>query len=58
MKKLLQVMLWLAVAVLGAWAYLTMALRRGEPINSAYILVATVCSYAIGFRFYSKQIST
>jgi carbon starvation protein len=58
MKKFATNMLWVFLAVAGAWAYATLALSRGEPINSAYILVAALCSYAIGYRFYSKWIAT
>jgi carbon starvation protein len=29
----------------------------GEPVNSAYILIAALCTYAIGYRFYSKWIA-
>ena len=57
MKKFLGPLLWFAVALLGAWAYLTLALHRGERINSAFILVAALCTYAIGYRFYSKWIA-
>ena len=57
MKKPLSFLLWLAVALLGAWAYFTLALHRGERINSAFILVAALCTYAIGYRFYSKWIA-
>jgi carbon starvation protein len=57
MKKLGKTLLWAFMAVLGAGAYATLALRRGEPLNSAYILVAAVCTYAIGYRFYSKWIA-
>src|SRR6059036_2750334 len=57
MKKPISFLLWLAVALLGAFAYITLAVRRDEPINSAYILLAAVCSYAIGYRFYSKWIA-
>jgi carbon starvation protein len=57
MKRTLSILLWLAVALLGAWAYLTLAVRRGEHINSIYILLAALCSYAIGYRFYSKWVS-
>ena len=49
--------IWLAVALLGAFAYITLAVKRGEPVNSAYILIAAVCTYAIGYRFYSKWIA-
>jgi carbon starvation protein len=48
---------WLLVACAGAGAYATLALKRGEPINSSYILLAALCSYAIGYRFYSKWIA-
>src|SRR6476646_4112341 len=48
---------WLLVAVLGAFAYLVLALHRQEHLNSAYILIAALCSYAIGYRFYSKWIA-
>src|SRR6187401_2792059 len=57
MKKSLANLLWVAIALLGAWAYVTLALHRGEPLNSAFILIAALCSYAIGYRFYSKWIA-
>ncbi|MEW6306118.1 MAG: carbon starvation CstA family protein [Verrucomicrobiota bacterium] len=57
MKKTLGIFIWVAVALLGAFAYVTLAVRRGEHINSAYILIAALCSYAIGYRFYSKWIA-
>src|SRR5216110_2504675 len=57
MKKGFAPVFWLAVALLGAWAYATLALQRGEPVNSAFILTAALCSYAIGYRFYSKWIA-
>jgi len=50
-------LLWAGVALLGAGAYATLALRRGEPISSAYLLLAALCSYTIGYRFYSKWIA-
>jgi carbon starvation protein len=57
MKKVLANVWWFLVAVAGAWAYATLALHRGETLNSAYILVAALCSYAIGYRFYSKWVA-
>src|SRR5258705_12716069 len=57
MKSLANKLLWIGVAVLGAFAYLVLALHRQEHLNSAYILIAALCSYAIGFRFYSKWIA-
>src|SRR5579859_3231982 len=57
MKRLAGHVLWFLIAFSGAWAYATIAWHRGEPLNSAYILVAALCSYAIGYRFYSKWIA-
>src|ERR1700759_4355826 len=57
MRKSLSLLIWLAVILLGTFAYFTIATRRGEPVNSAYILIAALCSYAIGYRFYSKWIA-
>ena len=57
MKKVLTSLLWLLLALAGAAAYATLAFRRSEPVNSAYILIAAVCTYAIGYRFYSKWIA-
>lgn len=57
MKKFATNALWLLLAVAGAGAYATLALHRGEPVNSAYILIAALCTYAVGYRFYSKWIA-
>jgi carbon starvation protein len=48
---------WLVVAAIGAFAWFTLATQRGEPVSSAYVLIAAVCAYAIGYRFYSKWIA-
>ncbi len=57
MKKVLAGIAWFLVAAVGVVAYTTLALQRGEPVHSAYILIAALCSYAIGFRFYSKWVA-
>ena len=57
MKKVLASLFWLLLALAGAAAYATLAFRLSEPINSAYILIAAICTYAIGYRFYSKWIA-
>src|SRR3989475_49109 len=57
MKKVLANGFWVLLALAGAWAYAILALHRGEELNSAYILIAALCSYAIGYRFYSKWVA-
>jgi carbon starvation protein len=45
---------WLLVAALGAGALGFVAIARGEPINAVWLVVASACTYAIGYRFYSR----
>ncbi len=58
MKRILKFLLWLAIAVLGALALATIALRRGEHISALWLVAAALCCYALGYRFYSKFIAT
>src|ERR1700690_3332215 len=57
MPKTLRVLIWLSVALLGSLALATVALHRGEQINAMWLVVAAFCTYALGYRFYSKFIS-
>src|SRR5437660_5398524 len=57
MQKAVHFLIWLVIALLGAGAYFMLAPHRGEHINSIFVLVAALCSYAIGYRFYSKWIA-
>jgi len=58
MRKMAAAIIWILIAVLGAGSYAVLAWKRGEELNSIYILMAALCTYAIGFRFYSKWIAT
>ena len=53
----LRPLLWIGIALLGALAIATIALHRGEQINALWLVTAAVCSYALGYRFYSKFIA-
>ncbi|MFM7099755.1 MAG: carbon starvation CstA family protein, partial [Verrucomicrobiota bacterium] len=57
MPNPLRALAWLAVAAAGAGGYAVLALRRGEPVSSAYLVLAALCTYAIGYRFYSKWLA-
>ena len=45
--------LWLGVALVGAGPLGVVAFQRGEPVNALWLIVATGCVYAIGYRFHS-----
>src|SRR5207245_8472039 len=57
MSKILQILIWGAVFLAGLLAVATIALHRGEQINAMWLVVAAVCTYAVGYRFYSKFIA-
>ncbi|MEY2851489.1 MAG: hypothetical protein RL549_188 [Verrucomicrobiota bacterium] len=44
---------WLGVALIGAASLGVVAFERGEPVNALWLIVATGCVYAIGYRFHS-----
>lgn len=49
---------WFLVAVVGAFALGYIAVNfRGESINAIWILIAAVCVYLIGYRYYSLFIA-
>ena len=50
-------LLWAGVAVLGAISLAIVALTRGEPVNAAWLVAASVCIYFIAYRFYALFIA-
>src|SRR5512134_125316 len=46
-------LVWIAVSLAGAFALGVVATARGEGVSSAWFLIAALCIYALGFRFYS-----
>ena len=55
--ELREKLLWTAVAVVGAISFAVVALTRGEPVNAAWLVVASVCIYFIAYRFYALFIA-
>ncbi|WP_434579704.1 carbon starvation protein A [Pseudomonas sp. Z5-35] len=56
-NSLLRHIPWLLLAVVGACALGVVALRRGEPINALWIVVAAVAIYLVAYRYYSLFIA-
>ena len=44
------------IAVLGAVAWTIIAFVRGEAVNAVWFVVAAICTYVIGYRFYARLI--
>ncbi|MGO9032451.1 carbon starvation CstA family protein [Mycobacterium sp.] len=47
-----------AIALLGAVAWAVIAFVRGETVNAVWFVVAAICTYVIGYRFYARLIET
>ncbi len=49
---------WAGVALVVGWSLSVIALERGEPVNSTWLVAAAAGSYLIGYRFYARFIAT
>jgi carbon starvation protein len=58
MRRLVSTLTWIAVSLLGAGALARLALSRGETISAGWLLAASLCTYAIAYRFYGRFITT
>ena len=54
---MIQKFAWALLAVVGAFALGGIALNRDEHINSMWLIVASVCVYVTGYRFYAKFVA-
>lgn len=50
-------LVWLVVAVVGAFSLGTVALARGEAISALWVVAAALCCYLIAYRYYSLFIA-
>ncbi len=57
MKGIKSILLWGLISALGAAGFAVLALNRGETVNAIWLIVAAVCVYAVGYRFYSKFVA-
>lgn len=51
-----KIALWASIALLGGVAWFMLAIIRGETVNAIWFVFASVCTYLIAYRFYSKFI--
>ena len=49
--------IWAVIAIAAAVALGVIANDRGEPVNSSWLVIAAVCTYLVGYRFYAAFIA-
>src|ERR1700720_1233988 len=57
MKRPINIVIWIVVALVGAGALAGIAFHRGEPLNATWFVVAAACCYLVAYRFYSAFIA-
>src|SRR5947199_838595 len=57
MRSYLKTLLWSACTILAALSLGIVALTRGEPVNSLWVIAAAASIFCLGFRFYAKFIA-
>ena len=55
-RSMLGKIVWAFVAMIGAACLAVIALRRGEPVNAIWLVVASIAVFLIGYRFYARFI--
>lgn len=48
-----KIALWVVISLVGATAWTMLAIIRGEQVSTIWFVVAALCTYAIGYRFYA-----
>jgi len=56
-NRLMSLLLWPAIAIIGAFSFAALALGRGESVNAVWLVTAALSVYLIAYRFYSKFIA-
>ena len=57
MRRHFGTLCWALISLLAAVAIGTIAVRRGEPVNSLWLVAAAAATFLLGFRFYAKFIA-
>ena len=57
MKKIAGRIVWALISLAAAFFLAGIAVDRGEPVNSFWIVLAAACTYLVGFRFYARFIA-
>jgi carbon starvation protein len=50
-------LIWIVVAIVGAFALGLIAIERGEHVNALWVVVAAIAVYLIAYRYYSLFIA-
>jgi carbon starvation protein len=52
-RNWLRVLVWRAVVLAGTFSLGILAWSRGAPVNALWVVVASLCVFAVSYRFHS-----
>src|SRR5258708_9554495 len=55
--KIVWRVIWVLLAIVAGSSLGVIATQRGEPVNSFWLVLASACTYAIGYRFYAAFVA-
>ncbi|MFT3783159.1 MAG: carbon starvation CstA family protein [Nibricoccus sp.] len=56
-QKWLRVLGWSAVIAAGTFSLAVLAWSRGEPVNALWVVVVSLCVFAVSYRFHSAWLT-
>ena len=57
MNRLVSILIWSAVAIVGGFAFAAIALKRGESVSAVWLVTAALAVYFLAYRYYSMYIA-
>ena len=57
MNRLVSILIWSAVAIVGGFAFAAIALNRGESVSAVWLVTAALAVYFLAYRYYSMYIA-
>ncbi|MBM4188830.1 MAG: carbon starvation protein A [Gemmatimonadetes bacterium] len=54
----MQPIIWILISLAGAAGWGVLALHRGETVSAAWLILAAVGTYLVGYRFYARFLAT
>jgi carbon starvation protein len=56
-NRLVSILIWSAVAIIGGFAFAAIALKRGESVSAVWLVTAALAVYFLAYRYYSMYIA-
>jgi carbon starvation protein len=56
-NRVVSILIWSAVAIVGGFAFAAIALKRGESVSAVWLVTAALAVYFLAYRYYSMYLA-